>query len=343
MTPSSNGSSYALRTTHDALVDQYGRRVEDLRLSVTDRCNFRCIYCMPAAGLDWLPKAEVLSFEEIERVARIFVGCGVREMKITGGEPTVRRELPALIGMLHALAPGLDMSMTTNGFLLTDLAGPLRTAGLARLNVSLDSLHPEKFHAMTRIDALPQVLAGLDAAAAVGFAPIKINCVVMRGYNEDEVVDFATLARARDYRVRFIEFMPLDADGKWTQAQVVPGREILDRIHARYPIEPVAHGPEPSTRYRFSDGAPGEVGVIASVSEPFCASCNRVRITADGQLRVCLFALDETDLRTPLRAGASDDELLALIRDAVWRKWAGHKIGKADFIQPVRTMSAIGG
>ncbi len=325
------------------LLDTFDRVADDLRLSVTDRCNFRCTYCMPAEGLRWLPKAEILTFEELTRLLRLFVGLGVRSVKVTGGEPTVRADLPELIRMLRGVAPEIDLSMTTNGVLLDRLAAPLAEAGLDRVTVSLDSLLRHRFEEMTRRDALDRVLAGIRAAESAGLLPIKINCVVIGGTNEGEVVDFARWSREHGHSVRFIEYMPLDAQHAWERAKVVPSARILETIDAVYPL--VSEGPdhEPATSYRFADGSPGGVGVIASVTEPFCDDCNRMRITAEGQVRACLFALEETDLRGPLREGATDEELEALIRRNVWRKWSGHRINHPDFVQPERSMSAIGG
>jgi cyclic pyranopterin phosphate synthase len=325
------------------LIDTFGRVADDLRVSVTDRCNFRCTYCMPAEGLRWLPKDELLTFEELTRLLRVFLDLGIRSVKITGGEPTVRADLPELVRMFREAGPGLDLSMTTNGVLLDRLAGPLAAAGLDRVTVSCDSLLRHRFAEMTRRDALEKVFAGLRAAEGAGLAPVKINCVVIGGTNDDEVVDFARWSRETGYAVRFIEYMPLDADHAWERAKVVPGRRILGSIAAAFPLEPVSNGPEPATTFRFADGAPGGVGVIASVTEPFCDTCNRLRLTAEGQFRTCLFALEETDLRGPMRAGASDPELAGLIREAVSRKWAGHRINHPDFVQPQRSMSMIGG
>ena len=326
------------------IVDRFGRVATDLRVSVTDRCNLRCTYCMPAEGLTWLPKAEILSYEEIARFVGLFHTLGVRTIRLTGGEPTVRRDLPDLVRLIRAAAPDVDVSMTTNGLLLDELAGPLKEAGLDRINVSVDSLLRHRFAEMTRRDALDRAMAGLRAAEAAGLSPIKLNCVVVRGTNDDEVADFATFARETGYDVRFIEYMPLDADHGWERDKVMPSREVLARIGERFPLLPLEHDERaPATSYRFADGAPGTVGVIASVTEPFCDACDRMRLTADGQFRSCLFALDETNLRDPLRGGAGDDELERLIRAAMWEKWAGHRINHPDFVQPGRTMSAIGG
>jgi cyclic pyranopterin phosphate synthase len=326
------------------LLDTFGRVADDLRISVTDRCNFRCTYCMPAEGLAWLPKDEILTFEELTRLLRVFVErLGVASLKVTGGEPTVRADLSELVRMFRGVAPGLDISMTTNGILLDRLAGPLAEAGLDRVTVSLDSLLRHRFQEMTRRDALGRVLAGIRAAEAAGLVPIKVNCVVIGGTNEGEVVDFARWSREHGHPVRFIEYMPLDAQHAWERAKVVPSARILDAIDAEFPLVPEGPDHEPATSYRFADGAPGGVGVIASVTEPFCETCNRLRVTAEGQVRACLFAMEETDLRGPMRAGASDDELETLVRANVWRKWSGHRIAHPDFVQPERSMSAIGG
>ncbi|MGZ5291563.1 MAG: GTP 3',8-cyclase MoaA [Actinomycetota bacterium] len=325
------------------LVDTFGRAADDLRVSVTDRCNFRCTYCMPAEGLAWLPKTEILTFEELTRLLSLFVRLGVRSVKVTGGEPTVRADLPDLIRMFRSVAPAIDLSMTTNGVLLDRLAAPLADAGLDRVTVSLDSLARHRFEEMTRRDGLDRVLAGIRAAEAAGLTPVKINCVVIGGTNDEEVVDFARWSREHGHAVRFIEYMPLDAEHAWERAKVVPSARLIEAIDAVFPLQ--AEGPdhEPASSYRFADGAPGGIGVIASVTEPFCDSCNRLRITAEGQVRACLFALEETDLRGPVRAGATDDELEELIRTNVWRKWSGHRINHPDFVQPERSMSAIGG
>ena len=325
------------------LIDTFGRIADDLRISVTDRCNFRCTYCMPAEGLAWLPKEEILTFEEMTRLLGIFVGLGVKSIKVTGGEPTVRADLPRLVRMFRQVGPDLDISITTNGMLLDRLAAPLADAGVDRATVSCDSLMQHRFAEMTRRDALDKVLAGLKAAEAAGLTPIKINTVVIGGTNDDEMVDFARWARETGFEVRFIEYMPLDAEHKWERAKVVPAARILEAINAVFPLTSTGHGTEPATSYRFADGAPGGVGVIASVTEPFCDTCNRLRLTAEGQVRSCLFALEETDLRDPMRAGASDDELAELIRQNVWRKWSGHRINHPDFVQPLRSMSMIGG
>jgi cyclic pyranopterin phosphate synthase len=325
------------------LVDTFGRVADDLRISVTDRCNFRCTYCMPAEGLAWLPKHEILTFEELTRILSIFVGLGVRSLKVTGGEPLVRADLPVLIRMFREVGPDLDISLTTNGVLLDRLAGPLADAGVDRATISCDSLLRHRFLEMTRRDALDKVLAGMRAAEAAGLTPIKVNCVVIGGTNDDELVEFAGWARDTGYEVRFIEYMPLDAQHAWEREKVVPAARILDAIDDVYPLAAGGHENEPATTYRFADGAPGRIGVIPSVSEPFCDTCNRLRLTAEGMFRNCLFALDETDLRAPLRAGASDEELALAIRTGLWTKWSGHRINHPDFVQPARSMSMIGG
>ena len=324
------------------LVDPQGRTVRDLRISITDRCPFRCTYCMPEEGLQWLPRDELLSFEELTRVARVCVErFGFTSIRLTGGEPTARAHLPVLVEQLYAL--GVDLAMTTYGATMRLLAQDLKRAGLDRVNISCDSLRPERFHAMTRRDALPAVLDGIDAALEAGFSPVKVNTVLVRGVNDDEAVDFAAFGRDKGVEVRFIEFMPLDADHKWTHEHVVPAAETLAAIDAVFPLEAVApHGSAPATTYRYKDGT-GTVGVIASVTQPFCGDCDRVRLTAEGRFRTCLFATDETDLRAVLRDGGSDDDVAATITAAVGTKWAGHQIGQVTFIQPSRSMSQIGG
>jgi GTP 3',8-cyclase len=328
----------------EPLVDGHGRRISDLRVSVTDRCNFRCQYCMPADGLPWLERSEVLSFEEIERVVRLMVGMGIEDLRLTGGEPLVRREFPRLVSMLSPI-PGLkDLSLTTNGYLLERDAAALVEAGISRVNVSIDSLQRDRFFHITRRDSLPQVLRGLEALAEhPEVHPIKVNAVAMRGFTEEEAIPFAEFARSTAFQVRFIEFMPLDADQAWTPDAVLTGEELRQIIHAAYPIEELPREPSATARvFRFADGK-GEIGFINPVSEPFCSDCNRVRITAEGKLRTCLFSIHETDLREPLRSGVSDAELERIIRDAVWRKELKHHVGEPGFRQPPRTMSAIGG
>jgi cyclic pyranopterin phosphate synthase len=328
----------------DPLHDGHGRRISDLRVSVTDRCNFRCQYCMPAEGLPWLQRAEVLSFEEIERLVTVMAQMGIQTLRLTGGEPLVRRDFPALAALLTAV-DGLDeVSVTTNGFLLERDAAALVAAGIDRFNVSVDSLQRDRFYAQTRRDALPRVLAGLERLASFPEAhPIKVNAVAIRGFTEQEVLPFARFAREHPYEVRFIEYMPLDGDRTWKPEQVLTGAEIRAAIHAIYPLEDAQRDPHATARvHRFADGH-GRIGFINPVSEPFCDDCNRLRLTADGRLRTCLFSLNETDLRGPLRAGATDDDLEQLIRDAVWAKELKHRVNDPGFVQPARTMSAIGG
>ncbi len=326
------------------LMDGHGRPIEDLRVSVTDRCNFRCQYCMPAEGLPWLERSELLSFEEIERLVRLLVPLGVRSVRLTGGEPLVRRELPKLIAMLSAIEGLHDLSLTTNGYLLERMADELVEAGLERINVSLDSLSRDRFFQMTRRDSLPQVIAGLEMLERFPqLGPVKVNCVAMRGFTEEEVIPFAELARRKPYEVRFIEFMPLDADHAWSEDRVLTGAEIREMIDRVYPLEPLereAHAT--ATVWRFRDGR-GQIGFVNPVSEPFCADCDRIRLTAEGKLRTCLFSLHETDLREPLRAGMGDDALEETIRNAVWRKELKHRVSEPGFRQPPRSMSQIGG
>jgi cyclic pyranopterin phosphate synthase len=328
----------------DPLVDGHGRRIGDVRVSVTDRCNFRCQYCMPAEGLPWLERSEVLSFEEITRLVSVLAAMGVSSVRLTGGEPLVRRDFPHLAAMLAAV-PGVDdLSLTTNGYLLERDAAALVEAGIDRFNVSIDSLQRDRFFEMTRRDALPRVLRGLEALAAFPEAhPIKVNAVALRGFTEDEVLPFAEFARSHPYEVRFIEWMPLDGDRSWSRDRMLTGDELRALIDAAYPLEPEPREPHATARvYRFSDGL-GRIGFINPVSEPFCGDCDRIRLTADGKLRTCLFSLGETDLREPLRTGASDDELAGVIRDAVWRKELKHHVNDPGFVQPARSMSAIGG
>jgi GTP 3',8-cyclase len=328
----------------EPLMDGHGRQIGDLRVSVTDRCNFRCQYCMPAEGLPWLERAEILTFEEISRLVGLFASMGVGDVRLTGGEPLVRRDFPVLAGMLAAIDDVHDLSVTTNGFLLGRDAERLVRAGIDRFNVSVDSLQRDRFYEMTRRDALDQVLQGLEALAAFPEAhPIKINAVAIRGFTEEEILPFARLARETPYAVRFIEFMPLDADREWSAAKVLTGEEIRAEIEAVYPLEPEPREPSATARvYRFADGH-GRIGFVNPVSEPFCADCNRVRLTSDGRLRTCLFSLNETDLRGPIREGVDDDALEEIIRAAVWRKELKHHVGEKGFIQPARSMSAIGG
>jgi GTP 3',8-cyclase len=328
----------------EPLIDGHGRRIADVRVSVTDRCNFRCQYCMPADGLPWLERDDVLSFEEIVRLVGLLAEMGVHDVRLTGGEPLVRRDFSHLAEMLAGIPGVEDLSVTTNGYLLERDAEKLVRAGINRFNVSIDSLQRDRFFEMTRRDALPRVLRGLEVLARFPEAhPIKINAVAMRGFTEDEALPFAEFARSHPYEVRFIEFMPLDADHNWTPDSVLSGDEIRAAIHAVHPLEPDPREAHATARvYRFADGK-GKIGFINPVSEPFCGDCNRIRLTADGKLRTCLFSLNETDLRVPLRGGASDDEVEQVIRDAVWRKELKHRVNDPGFVQPERSMSAIGG
>ncbi len=328
----------------EPLRDGHGRMIGDLRVSVTDRCNFRCQYCMPAEGLPWLERTEILRFEEIARIVELMAAMGVADVRLTGGEPLVRRDFPGLAALLSRIEGVRDLSVTTNGFLLERDAEALVSAGINRFNVSIDSLQRDRFFELTRRDALVQVLRGLAILASFPEAhPIKINAVAIRGFTEEEVIPFAELARRTAYEVRFIEYMPLDADHAWTADQVLTGAELRAAIDAVYPLEREPREPHATARvYRFADGQ-GRIGFINPVSEPFCGDCNRIRLTADGRLRTCLFSLNETDLRGPIRSGATDGELETIIREAVWRKELKHHIGEPGFIQPARTMSAIGG
>jgi cyclic pyranopterin phosphate synthase len=323
------------------LVDSFGRVHRDLRISVTDRCNFRCTYCMPEEGMPWVPREEILTFEEIERVARVAVErFGIDSIRLTGGEPTMRAHLPVLVARLAQL--GVDLSMTTNGATLGSSAAELREAGLRRVNISLDSLQRDRFIELTRRDELDHVLEGIDAAIAAGFDPVKVNVVCMEGVNDDEIVDFAEFGRARGVQVRFIEFMPLDGGHSWKPGAVVPGERIVATIDAAHPLVPLPRGHEPAAVWTYADGR-GSVGVVPSVTEPFCASCDRVRLTAEGKVRSCLFSLEETDLRSLLRGDATDDDLAGALAACVRGKWAGHGIGTVTFVQPPRSMSQIGG
>jgi cyclic pyranopterin phosphate synthase len=326
------------------LEDGHGRLLQDLRVSVTDRCNFRCRYCMPAEGMPWIDRAEILSFEEIERLVRLFVRMGVRDVRLTGGEPLVRKGFPDLIGRLARIEGIEDLSLTTNGYLLAEQAEALVAAGLQRVNVSIDSLARGRFFEITRRDALERVLTGLDTIA--GFPqvdPIKVNAVPMPGFGAEEAIRFCELARRRRFQVRFIEFMPLDGDRAWRPDDVLGGAEVRRMIEERHPLRELPREPHATARvFAFADGS-GEIGFVNPVTEPFCADCNRIRLTADGKLRTCLFSTRETDLRAPLREGAEDSGLERVIREAVWRKELKHRINEPGFRPPARTMSAIGG
>ena len=325
------------------LVDPYGRVHDDLRLSVTDRCNLRCVYCMPTEGMTFLPRSDVLSFEEIVRVARVARDLGVRSVRITGGEPLVRRGICDLVAGVAALGFD-DVALTTNGILLSSLADRLAEAGLRRVNVSCDSLRPDRFAAIRRRGELDVVLDAMDAAEAAGLQPLKVNVVLLRGRNDDEILDFAAFARDTGRVVRFIEYMPLDAEGAWDRDQLVPGREVHEQIDAVWPLDPVADpgDPAPADRFRFRDGR-GEIGLISTVTEPFCGTCNRLRLTADGAVRNCLFSDAEHPVRDVLREGGTDDDVALVIRRAVWGKLPGHGINEPGFLRPARSMSMIGG
>lgn len=326
----------------DTLIDKFGRMASDLRISVTDRCNYRCVYCMPAE-VEWLPKPQILTFDEIEFLARLFVRLGVSHIRLTGGEPLVRRDLPALAGRIAKIEGLQDLSLTTNGFHLKELARPLKDAGITRINISLDSLRADRFAEITRSNSFERVMEGIDAARNAGFDPIKINCVAIRGFNDDEIVDFLRWGRDHRLQIRFIEFMPLDGDHNWNRSRVLTQSEILEKAAAFGDVaEILGEEPAPANKFSYASGA-GNFGVIPSVSAPFCANCTRIRLTAEGKFRNCLFAIDETDLRGPLRSEASEEQIVSLIRGSVWEKWAGHKINDSDFTQPKRAMYAIGG
>ena len=328
------------------LTDDFGRTATDLRVSLTDRCNLRCSYCMPAEGLQWLPGPELLTDDELVRLIGLAVtGLGITEIRFTGGEPLLRRGLAGIVAQVAALTPRPEISLTTNGIGLSRLAEPLRAAGLDRINVSLDTVTPEVFVQLARRDRLADVLAGLTAAAATGLAPVKVNTVLMRGVNDQEAVPLLRFCLERGYQLRFIEQMPLDAQHGWRRAEMVTADEILERLSAEFtltPDDPAERGSAPAEAY-LVDGGPARVGVIGSVTRPFCGACDRIRLTADGQLRNCLFARTENDLRTPLRAGASDDELIARWHECIRAKLPGHGINDPGFLQPARPMSAIGG
>jgi cyclic pyranopterin phosphate synthase len=322
------------------LHDKFGRQITDLRISITDRCSFRCVYCRSADPENYRDHDEILSWRELDRLARIFLSLGIRKMRITGGEPLVREGVEDYIARLHALGVE-DLSMTTNGHLLADRCERLIQAGLRRINISLD---PAKFEKITRTKSFAAVLRGIDVAQNSRLSPVKINAVLVRGTNDDEVEAFADFARERGVIMRFIEFMPLDADRHWTRGSMVPAAEVYDRIHARWPLEQIPHErSETARKYRFSDGAPGEIGLIAPVTQPFCGHCSRIRLTADGKLRTCLFSKDDHDLRTLLREGASDEDLITYIRSIVNEKEEGHRINAPGFTPPSRTMVFIGG
>jgi cyclic pyranopterin phosphate synthase len=332
-------------TRDQPLIDTFGRLHDNLRISVTDRCNVRCFYCMPENGPTYMPREELLSFEEIERFARVAVSMGVNKIRLTGGEPLVRKDLPVLIEKLCAIPGVRDIALTTNGVLLARQAQALYDAGLRRLNVHLDTLDRERFHKITRRDELPRVMEGLETALGVGFGPIKINAVAVKNLVEPDIVPLALFGRERGIEIRFIEFMPLDAQGLWSRENVLSADEIIEILSRE--ISPLIEVPDrdpraPASEYSYADGC-GMVGFIASVTRPFCLNCNRVRLTSDGKLRYCLFAIEETDVRELLRAGAPDDEIAAVLRGTVAKKWLGHEINSSRFVAPPRPMYAIGG
>jgi GTP 3',8-cyclase len=328
------------------LKDSFGRAIRDLRVSLTDRCNFRCFYCLPHGEPPIAPKSEMLSYEEIEYACDIFVSLGIEKIRLTGGEPMMRRDIETIIGKLAALKPRLhDLALTTNGYFLPGRAAELKESGLDRITISIDSLKRDVFKQMTGVDVLDRVLEGIEAAKRAGLTPIKVNAVIVRGHNDTEVADFAAFAREHELGMRFIEFMPLDSGHEWSREMVVSGREMRERIEERYPLVPVQvpRGSETSSRYRFADDAPGEIGIIAPVTEPFCGACSRIRLTADGQIRTCLFSTVEHSLRDSLRSGATRAEIIEYIESVVMKKEPRHYINDPDFMQPERTMSFIGG
>ena len=329
--------------TSGNLVDSYGRVHNDLRISITDRCNLRCVYCMPEEGMTFMAREQLLTFEEIERVARVVRNLGVTSIRLTGGEPLVRRGIEDLIARLSALGFD-DIALTTNAMQLAKMADALKTSGLTRVNVSCDSLRDERFSKIRRRGDLDTVLAAMDVAESVGLTPLKVNVVLLRGDNDDEILDFASFARETGRVVRFIEFMPLDAQGAWNREQLVSGREVFQRINAAWPLEPVVEPQRiaPAERFRFADGR-GEIGLISSVTEPFCGTCNRLRLTSDGSIRNCLFSDDEHSIRDLMRSGGSDADIELLLRRAVWAKFPGHAINEPEFLRPHRSMSMIGG
>jgi GTP 3',8-cyclase len=328
------------------LRDAYNRTIRDLRISLTDRCNFRCFYCLPHGEPSWAKREKLLSFEELEYIADIFVSLGIEKVRLTGGEPLIRRDVPVLVEKLARLKPQLqDIALTTNGYDFARHAQSLRDAGLDRVTFSLDSLRADKFSKITGVDALERVLASIHLAQRSGFSPVKVNAVIVRGHNDDELVDFARFAREYDMAMRFIEFMPLDSGHDWNRDHVVSGREIRETINAAFPLilKETNRGSGTSWKYTFADGSPGEIGIIAPVTEMFCGACSRIRLTADGQIRTCLFSNTEHNLRDVLRSGASRDELVQFIEDVVMKKEPRHHINDAEFVQPERTMSFIGG
>ena len=328
------------------LTDSYNRKIRDLRISLTDRCNFRCFYCLPNGEPPLARKETILTFEEIEYIGDIFVSLGIEKIRLTGGEPLLRKDVPELVKKLARLKPKLqDLALTTNGFDFSRKAESLRSAGLDRVTLSLDSLKPNRFFEITKVDALDKVLAAIETAKSTGFEPVKINACVVRGCNDDELVDFARFARDAGISMRFIEFMPLDSGHEWSREMVVPGKEIYEKINEVFPLKLIetTRGSGTAWKYAFADGAKGEIGIIAPVTEMFCGACSRIRLTADGQIRTCLFSTTEHNLRDFVRSGASREEIVDFIQGVVLKKEASHHINDPAFIQPARTMSFIGG
>ncbi len=328
------------------LVDAHNRTIRDLRISLTDRCNFRCFYCLPHGEPSWANKEKLLTFEELERVVEIFVSLGIEKIRLTGGEPLIRRDVPLLVEKLARFKPEMrDIALTTNGYDFVKHADALKMAGLDRVTFSLDSLRPDRFREITGVDALGRVYDSIEEAKRLGFAPIKVNAVIVRGRNDDELVEFARFARVNDVSFRFIEYMPLDSGHEWSREMVVSGKQIHAAISAAYPLKlkEASRGSETSWKYKFADGSPGEIGIIAPVTEAFCGACSRIRLTADGQIRTCLFSATEYDLRSLLRDGSSRGGIIEFIKSAVLKKEPGHRINDPAFVQPERTMSFIGG
>ena len=331
-------------TSRPKLIDGMGRTIVNLRISVTDRCNFRCTYCMPADNVEFMDRSNLLSFEEIQRVAQIVSRMGINRLRLTGGEPLMRKNLPVLIKMLNEVDGIDDIAMTTNAYFLKDQAQSLKDAGLKRLNVSLDALDPEKFRDVNRRDCLQSVLDGLDTARKVGFKSIKINAVAVRNFSETEIMSLIEMGRSDGFEIRFIEFMPLDSDKVWERDKVLFGHEIVNMIKENYELVPIDNSLEigPASEYNFADGK-GKIGIITAVSNPFCDHCNRIRMTADGKLRTCLFSTEETNLKELIRSGATDKTIIETLKQAVLVKEPGHKINLDDFERPTRAMHAIGG
>lgn len=328
------------------LRDAHNRIIRDLRVSLTDRCNFRCFYCLPHGEPSWAKKETLLTFEELEYVSEIFVSLGIEKIRLTGGEPLIRRDVPVLVEKLSKLKPRLhDIALTTNGYDFVRHSRALKGSGLDRITFSLDSLRPERFAEITGVDAIERVMESINVAKEIGFEPVKINAVIVRGRNDDELVEFARFAREYNVAMRFIEFMPLDSGHDWSREMVVPGKEIHDAINAVFPLElkETSRGSETAWKYEFNDGGKGEIGIIAPVTEMFCGACSRIRLTADGQIRTCLFSTTEHNLRDLVRSGACRDEIVGFIEDAVMKKEPRHYINDATFVQPARTMSFIGG